>query len=91
MSLLLESERHADRTSRHSYCLMVLLAEARSRGPRMGALVLTACGTAQIALQVAHLGARGFLRKPICDLSTLSRIVNRALFEAHMPAEDCAS
>lgn len=65
---------------------MALLAEVRKVWPHMGALVLTACGTTQNALKAIHLGAHGFLRKPLYDLSTLYRIVNRALFESQMPA-----
>ena len=63
---------------------MVLLEKARTRWPSMGALVLTAFGTPETALDAFKLGVHGFIRKPVESPEVLRHLVRRALIRAKL-------
>jgi two-component system response regulator FlrC len=58
---------------------LVLLRRARSDWPEMEAVVLTAYGTVQSAVEVMKLGAFDFLQKPIASPEALRLLIGRAL------------
>jgi two-component system response regulator FlrC len=63
-----------------------LLAEARAIWPRMGALVLTAHSSLDIALTALQLGAHGFVPKPVHSPEALRQLVGKALIRATLTA-----
>jgi CheY-like chemotaxis protein len=56
-----------------------VLRRARAEWPEMQALVLTAHGTVNTAVEAMRLGAFDFLEKPIAGPEALRRLVSRAL------------
>ncbi len=65
---------------------LVLLRQARTDWPEMEAIVLTAYGTVQSAVEAMRLGAFDFLQKPLPSPEALRLLTNRALERSSLRA-----